>query len=153
MPYGNPIPAIDAALRAVMVASAPLTALIRTKPAAKGGGPAIYADGEVAQGQTFPYITIGAWTAVKDHRFSPGVDGYGWNCTGQIKAVGQTSEAALHTVLNEVMELFPDGSALTVTGYGSAFTEEFNIQPSLKEVVQAITTYSVPAIIRVRVQS
>lgn len=153
MPYENPIPATDTALRAVMVAAAPLTALLSTKPAARGGGPAIYPDGEVYQGQTFPYLTIGAWTAVPANRLSPGTDGYGWNCTVQLKAVGQKSEAQLMSVLSQVMALFPQGQALSVTGYGSAWTDEFTIQPSLKEINAGVTTYSLPAILRVYVLS
>lgn len=153
MPYGVPIPAIDAALRAQMVAASALTALIAVKPAAKGGGPAIYADGDVSQGQTFPYLVIGAWTQVPMHRLSPGTDGYGWNCTVQIKAVGQRSEAQLFAVLNEVLAVFPDGEALTVAGYGSACVGEFTIQPTLKTITAGVTTYEVPAILRVYVQS
>ena len=136
-----------------MVAASALTALIRTKPAAKGGGPAIYAEGDAAQGQTFPYLTIGAWTFRKDHSFSPEDGGYGWNCTGQIKALGQTSEAVLQTVQSEVMSLFPDGTALAVTGYSFAHTDEFIIQSGYKEIIAGVTTYHLPAIIRVKVHS
>src|SRR5688572_4561222 len=99
MPYAIAIPAIDTALRTVMLANAPLVALLAIKPASKGGGAAIYADGDVASGQTFPYLTIGAWTEVPYNRFSPGTDGYGSNCTVQIKAIGQRSEAQLFSVL------------------------------------------------------
>lgn len=153
MPYGLAIPAIDTALRAVMVAHAPLTALLATKPAAKGGGPAIYADGEVAQGQTFPYLTIGAWTQVPFNSLSPGTDGYGANCTGQIKAVGQRSEAQLMTIMNLVAGLFEQGEALTVSGYSSGWTDEFNVQPTLKTTQAGITTFELPAILRVYVKS
>jgi hypothetical protein len=153
MPYGVPIAAIDTALRALLVANTTLTGLIQTKPLSQGGGAAIYADGEVYQGQTFPYLTIGAWTQVADHRLSPGTDGYGWNCTVQIKAVGQRTEAPLLAVMNQVFASFPQGQALTVTGYSRSFLDEFNLQPSLKTVAAGVTTIEVPAILRVRVYS
>lgn len=153
MPFGTPIPAIDSALRARMAAAASLTSLIASKPSARGGGAAIYADGDVAQGQIFPLITIGAWTQVPSHRLSPGTDGYGWNCTVQIKIIGQRSEAQLLEVLNEIMELFPQGTALTVSGYGSAWTDEWNIQPLLKNINAGMTTLELPAILRVYAHS
>ena len=153
MPYGVPIPAIETAMRAALVANASLTALLQTKPAARGAGPAIYNDGDVYQGQTYPYLTIGAWTQVPDHRMSPGTDGYGWNCTVQIKAVGQRSESQLMSVMNQVAGTFPHGQALAVGGYTFAFTEDFNLQPKLTTTLAGVTTYELPAILRVRVYS
>jgi hypothetical protein len=153
MPYGVPIPAIDTALRALLVANTTLTGLIASKPSSQGSGAAIYTDGEVYQGQTFPYLTIGAWTQVADHRLSPDLDGYGWNCTGQIKVVGQRTEAALLAVMNQVFASLPQGQALTVSGYTRSFLDEFTLQPSLKTVAAGVTTIEVPAILRVRVYS
>jgi hypothetical protein len=153
MPYGVPIPAVDTALRAQMVAAASLTALLAVKPAARGGGPAIYDEGDVYQGQTFPYLTIGAWTQAPQHRFSPGTDGYGWTLTVQVKAIGQRSEAQLFAILNEVFALFPQGEALTVTGYGSAWADEFTIVQTFKSIEAGVTTYQSAAILRVNVQS
>lgn len=136
-----------------MVASSPLTSLIAVKPAAKGGGPAIYADGDVPSGQTMPYLTIGAWTQVPFHRLSPDADGYGWNCTVQIKAVGQRSENQLFSVLNEVFAIFPHGEALDVAGYSTAWLDEFNVFATIKTTLAGVTTYEVPAILRVYVNS
>lgn len=153
MPYGVPIAAIDTALRALLALNATLTGLLASKPSSQGGGQAIYPDGEVYQGQTFPYLTIGAWTQVADHRLSPDSSGYGWNCTVQIKAVGQRTEAPLLAVMNQVFASFPQGQSLSVAGYSRAFLDEFNLQPSLKTVAAGVVTIEVPAILRVRVQS
>jgi hypothetical protein len=153
MPYGVPIPAVDSALRAQMVVASSLTSLLAVKPAARGGGPAIYDEGDVYQGQTFPYLTIGAWTQAPQHRLSPGTDGYGWTLTVQVKAIGQRNEAQLFAILNEVFALFPQGESLTVTGYGSAWADEFTIVQTFKSIEAGVTTYQSAAILRVNVQS
>lgn len=153
MPYGVPIQAIETALRALLVANTTLVGLLASKPSSQGSGAAIYPDGEVYQGQTFPYLTIGAWTQVPDHRLSPGTDGYGWNCTGQIKANGQKAEAPLLAVMNQVAATFPEGTRLTVSGYGSASIGEFSLQPAIKVIEAGVTVIGVPAILRVRVWS
>ena len=153
MPYGTPIPAIESALRARMLATSALTTLLASKPAARGGGPAIYADGDVPQGQLFPFLTIGAWTQVPSHRMSPGADGYGWNCTVQIKAIGQRSDAQVYEVINQVMAAFPHGTALTVSGYTTAWTDEATLQPMLNNITAGMTTKEVPLILRVFVHS
>ena len=153
--YNVPIPAIDAAVRAVLLASPALTALLATKPPSKGGGPAIYAHGDVKQGDgtLYPYLLIGAYTQVRDHRMSPGAGGYGWNCTLQVTAVGQKSEAQLFTITNEVFAVLPDGGRLDVAGYGSAWADEFTVVPTLMELHSGVTTYRVPAVLRVRVHT
>jgi len=160
MPFEVAIPSIEAALRALLVAESSLTVLIATKPTAKGGGPAIYQDGEVPTGQTFPYLTIGAWTQTKFHRFSPQGSpgegsGWGWNCTGVIKAIGQLAggktETTLQNVMTEVFGALPEGERLTVDGYTSAWVDEWNLQPVIKTTLNNITTLEVPAIIRVYV--
>jgi hypothetical protein len=159
MPYEVAIPAIDTALRAVLVADAALTALLASRPVARGGGPAIYQDGEVPSGAPMPYLTIGAWTQVGFHSLSPdgspGLDGYGWNCTGQIKAVGQIStgrnEMTLQAIMSAVFAALPDGQRLEVSGYNSSWTDEFNLQPALKTQLGGVTTIEVPAILRVYV--
>lgn len=151
MPYEVAILPIEAALRAILVASAPLTALIATKSTAQGGGPAIYNDGAVPQGATQPYLTVGAWTQNGAHGLVPDAFGYGWNCTGQFKVVGQSSEPALMAVMSKVFAALPQGQRLTVTGYGSAWCDEFILHPTLKTTIGGVTTYEVPAILRVYV--
>lgn len=155
MPYEVAIPAIEAALRALMVASTPLTALLATKSTAQGGGPAIYNEGAVPQGAPLPYLTIGAWTQIPFHSLTPDGDAYGWNCTGQIKAVGQLSatysESSLMALLSKVFAVLPQGLRLTVSGYGSAWCDEFTLQPTLKSVINGVTTFELPAILRVYV--
>src|SRR5688572_17880580 len=131
MPYEVAVGPIETAIRALLVADGTLTGLLASKPSALGGGPAIYEDGAVYQGATFPYLTIGAWTQVPFH--SLGLSGnYGWNCTGQLKAVGQnrTTEAPIRAVMSRVFALLYHGRRLTVTGYGSAWCDEMNLQPT-----------------------
>ena len=159
MPYEVAIPAIDTALRAVLVADAALSALLANRPVARGGGPAIYTDGEVPSGAPMPYLTIGAWTQVPFHSFSPsgspGLDGFGWNCTGQVKAVGQIStgrnEMTLHAIMSAVFAAVPDGQRLNVSGYGASWTDEFTVHPALKSQLNGVVTIEVPAILRVYV--
>ena len=151
MPYAVAAGLIETALRALLVAYAPLTAAIATKKAARGGGPAIYSDGEVPVGATMPYLTIGAWTQIPSHNLSPDGTGYGWNCTGQIKAVGQGTEPQMLAILSHVFAALPHGQRLTVTGYGSGWIDEFTLQPALKETLGGVVTVSVPAIVRVKV--
>jgi hypothetical protein len=153
MPYEVVIPAIETALRALLVADSTVVARLSTKPTARGGGPAIYTDGDVPSGATFPYLTIGAWTQIPSHNLSPSTDGYGWNCTGQLKAVGQLSttknETTLLTLMSAVYAALPQGRSLTVSGYRSGWVDEFNLQPSLKTTLAGVVTIEVPAILRV----
>lgn len=160
MPYEIAIPPIETALRALLVAYTPLTTVLASKPTARGGGPAIYNDGDVPQGATLPYLTLGAWTQVGSHSFtpnagSPDVTGYGWNCTGQFTVVGQKSatwdEPALMAVMSHVFAALPHGMPLSVAGYGSGWVDEFTLQPTLKELINGVTTFRVPAILRVYV--
>lgn len=149
MPYEVATGKIQTAIRTLLLADATLTSLLATKVAARGGGPAIYNEGDVPLDQPFPYLTIGAWTQIPEHSLSPDSDGYGWNCTGQIKAVGQRSGDQLVNVLSAVLGVLPDGERITVTGYSAAFCAEANVQPELKEIIAGKTTYSLPLILRV----
>jgi hypothetical protein len=153
MPYEVAVSAIDTAIRALLVADATVVSRLATKPTARGGGPAIYTDGDVPSGATFPYLTIGAWTQIPSHNLSPDTTGYGWNCTGQLKAVGQLSqsnnETTLLNLMSAVYAALPQGRSLTVSGYGSGWVDEMTLQPSLKTTLAGVVTIEVPAIVRV----
>lgn len=152
MAYELVTPKVDTALRTAFLANAVLVAALSTKPSAHGGGAAIYEDGRVPMGATFPYLTIGAYTQIPFHQFAPdGTSGYGYNVTLQLKVVGQTSEATLMGVMNKVLPVVAHGSALTVSGYSHSWTDECLVQPKLTEVIGAVTTFSIPAILRVYV--
>jgi hypothetical protein len=147
---------ITAALKALLVGEVSVTSLISTKPAGAGGGPAIYDEGSVHQSASFPYLTIGAGTQVPFHTMGgSSALKFGWNCTLQIKAIGQgqlqTSESAIQLVLSRVVGVCYHGRPLTVTGYGSAWCDEFVIQPTLITVLAGVTTREVPGILRVMV--
>jgi hypothetical protein len=152
-----PLP-IETAVRAVLVAYAPLTSAINVKPSARGGGPAIYADGNVPAGALMPYLTIGAWTQNGDHRLTPDSAGWGWNCTGQIKAVGQRGlnqtsgepEDGIKLVISRVVAALPEGMQIDVDGYGRGTVGETVIHPTIKTVIGNVVTYEIPAIVRVR---
>ena len=155
MPYEVAIPAIETAVRALLVADATVVSRLSTRPTARGGGPAIYTDGDVPSGATFPYLTIGAWTQIGSHNLAPDSSGYGWNCTGQLKAVGQLSanknETTLLNLMSAVFAALPQGRRLSVPGYSSGWTDEFTLQPSIKTTLAGVVTIEVPAILRVYV--
>lgn len=147
MPSEVVLGAIYAAVKTLLAAHAPLTALLSTKPV--GGGAAIYDEGSVLQSATMPYLTIGAGTQVPEHRMGAiGSAKHGWNCTFQIKAVGQTSEAAGLTIMSKVAGALPDGLSLGLAGYGSSWVEEFTLQPTIVTTVAGVTTREWPAILR-----
>lgn len=161
MPSDVVLGPIYAALKTLLAAHAPLTALIAVKPI--GVGPAIYDDGAVPQAATvpvppatswLPYLTIGAGTQVPDHTMGDANDAnakrFGWNCTLQIKAVGQITEAAGLTILSKVATALKEGTALTLAGYGSAWCDEFTVFPTIVTVQAGVTTREWPAILRVR---
>jgi hypothetical protein len=150
MPYEIAIPAIQEALEDLLSADTALGALIATKRAALGGGPAIYTDGDVPQGATIPYLTLGAWTQVPFHNLAPDTSGYGWNCTVQIKAVGQRSQD-LYDVLSAVVSLLPQGQAVAVTGYTSSWCDELTVHPMLKSTLAGVTWFELPIILRIYV--
>lgn len=154
MPYEVVTSSVQAALRALLVADATLVGRLAVRPTPRGGGPAIYDDGDVPSGATFPYLTIGAWTQTKFHTMAPdGSAGYGWNCTGQIKAIGQLSggknEATLANVMSAVFAALPHGLGITVAGYSKSWVDEATLQPAIKTTLNSVVTIEVPAIFRV----
>jgi len=148
MPYELVTPNLQAAIIALLEADSALTSIIQTKPTAKGGGPAIYDEGDVPLGQLFPYITIGAWTQTPNHTFSPSGDGWCWNCTVQIKAFSQRVEKTPE-VISAVLAVLEQGTSLLVSFYASAWIDEVNVQPMFKETLAGVTTYQLPVIVRV----
>src|SRR5678815_4682014 len=102
MPSEVVLGSIYTALKALLAAHAPLTTLLAVK--ALGGTPAIYDDGSVPQSSLMPYLTIGLGTQVPWHTMGMSNTGrYGWNCTVQIKAVGQGSEASGLAIISQVV--------------------------------------------------
>lgn len=148
MPSDVALGPIYAALKTLLAASTPVTALISTKPL--GGAPAIYDDGGVLQAATMPYLTIGAGTQVPWHTMGePGTARYGWNCTVQIKATGQIADAAGLGILGAVATALREGTPLTLPGYATAWCDEFQVQPTQVTVQAGVTTREWPAILRV----
>lgn len=147
---------IAAALTAVLEADATLTALLGVRPAGFGGGPAIFEEGRAVQNYfgpavtPKPYLTIGAGTQVPQHSVGFGAR-FGWNCTVQIKAVGQGTEATVGAVLSRAVTVLYQGRPLTVAGYGSAYCSEVTVQPTLIVQLAGMTTLEIPAILRVLV--
>lgn len=148
MPSEVVLGAIYAALKTLMAGSAPLTALIATKTL--GGAPAIYDDGSVPQGSTMPYLTIGLGTQNPSHTMGmPSFARYGWNCTVQIKAVGQGAESTGLAILGQVAAVCYEGRELNLAGYTYSYCDEFSVQPTLITTVAGVTTREWPAILRV----
>lgn len=148
MPYEAAVAEIHDVIVELLSEDTVLTGLIASKPTSRGGGPAIYPDGEVPLGQLFPYVTVGAWTQVPFHSMG---SGYGWNCTGQIKAIGQRSQAQVLEILSAALAVLPEGSQIDVTGYASACLGDVNVQPAFKNTLAGVPTIEAPAIIRVYV--
>lgn len=136
-----------AAIKTILAASSGLTALLAVKPI--GTGPAIYDDGSVPQAATFAYLTIGAGTQTPDHAMGEdGLARFGWNCTLQVKAVGQGSEASGLAIMSEVAKALKPGTALTLAGYTRAWVEDFVLFPTLVSTEAGIVTRQWPAILR-----
>lgn len=153
MPAEVVLGAMFAALKALLVAYAPLTSLLKVAPAGYGGGPAIYDDGDAPQlnpGTTMPYLVIGAGTQVPWHTMGEaGMGRWGWNCTVMIKAVGQGNEATGLAILSKVATVLYEGQPLTLAGYSSAWCDEITVQPTITTVLAGVTTREWPAILRV----
>jgi hypothetical protein len=149
MPAGTALLLIYRALRTLMVAYTPLTSRL-----ASAG--AVYADGAVPQGAAMPYLTMGAGTQVRSNRFGATQTAtlaplVGWNCTVQIKAVGQgKGEEAGLAIMHEVGTVLQEGTELTLAGYTSAFVDEIELFPTLISTVAGVTTREWPAILRVK---
>jgi hypothetical protein len=131
MPHEVVLGSIYAALKTALAGAAPLAALISTKRI--GGAPAVYDEGEAAvQGATLPYVTVGAGTQVPFHTMGPvGSARYGWNCTVQVKAVSQGTEAASLAILSQVAVALYEGRDLGLAGYATSWVEEFTVVPTL----------------------
>jgi hypothetical protein len=149
MPYDVATLAIQETLIEMLEADTSLVALLASKPSSQGGGPAIYEDGAVPQGQLFPYLTLGAWTQVPFHNMGAG---YGWNCTGQVKAVGQRTAGPVASVLSAALAVLPEGQALSVDGYTTSCMGEATVQPAIKTTLAGVVTIEIPTIVRVYVQ-
>lgn len=150
MPQEVVLGKIYTAFKTALAASAPLTALLATKTL--GGGPAIYDEGSVPQTSTFngPYLTVGAGTQNPWHTMGDeSLLRHGWNCTVQVKAVGQGNEASGLAVMSQVAAVLYDGRVLSLAGYGSSWCEEFVVQPTIITLVAGVTTREWPVIVRV----
>ncbi len=148
MPSEVVLGAIYAAIKALLAAAAPLTTLIAVKTL--GGAPAIYDEGAVPQSSLMPYLVIGAGTQVPSHTMGmQGTARYGWNCTLQIKAVGQVAEASGLAIMSQVATVLYDGRELNLAGYGSSWAEEFIVHPTIVTQLAGVTTREWPAIVRV----
>lgn len=160
MPHEDVTGPITTAVKTLLAADAPLTALIGTKSVGMGSGPAIFDEGSAQQdyfkvpagtAAPKPYLTIGAWTQVPDHTMGPvGSARFGWNCTGMIKVVGQGDEASGVAIRTQVAAVLYDGRDVILAGYSNAWTEEFTAYPTLVTTLAGVTTREWPAIVRVK---
>ena len=153
MPHEVVLGPIYTAIKALLAAYAPLTALLGVKTL--GGAPAIYDEGGVPQSATstvgwLPYLTIGAGTQIPEHTIGPASSAkYGWNCTFQIKAVGQIADAAGLAIVSQVAVVLYHDRDVNLAGYGSGWIDEFTVQPTLHTIQAGVTTREWPVIVRV----
>lgn len=146
---------IYAALKALIAADSGVAALIANAPAGKGGGKAIYDDGDAPQASSVqpfstlsPYLTIGAGTEIAFSTFRK----RGWNCTVQVKVVWSGAESTGIAIANALSTLlFQDGgpTTLTVSGFASSWVDDFSLQPTLVTTVAGVVTRELPVIVRV----
>jgi uncharacterized protein DUF3168 len=150
MPSEVALGAIYVALKALMAAYVPLTGLIAVKTLGVNV-PAIYDEGAVPQSSAMPYLTIGAGTQVPWHTMGmANMARWGWNCTVQIKAIGQGTEASGLAIMSQVAAVLYGGRELSLAGYGSSFIDdEFTVQPTIVTTLAGVTTREWPAILRV----
>lgn len=154
------MPAIDlgavyAAVKAEIAADVATAALLANAPAARGGGKAIYDDGEAPQptqavpmSTLTPLVTVGAGTAVQSSTLRK----RGWNCSVQVKVIAQGTEATVQAIVAALSALFlpePGAKYVTVAGFTSSWVADVSVQPTLLELVGGVTTRSVPVILRV----
>jgi hypothetical protein len=150
MPSDVVLGPIYTALKALMAAHVPLTTLLAVKTLGVGV-PAIYDDGSVPQASLMPYLTIGAGTQTRDHAMGePGSTRYGWNCTVQVKAVGQVAELTGLAIMSQVATALKEGTTLTLAGYDRAWVDDFDLFPTLITTLAGVTTREWPAILRVK---
>lgn len=150
MPHEVVLPAVYTALKTLLAASAPLTALLATK--AIGGAPAVYDEGETAvQNARMPYVTVGAGTQVPMHTIGPeGSAKYGWNCTVQVKSIAQGRESEALAITSRVAAVLYEGRDLNLSGYSTSWCEEFAVSATFPEIVAGVPTWSAAAIVRVK---
>ena len=130
-------------LKALMAADGTLTALLHPTV---GGGPGIYDEGnvpQVAARDVMPYVTIGVGTAITFDTFMTA----GWNCTCQIKAVTQGSEADALAIVSAILNLLPKGLVIDVAGYVSSWIEDLIVNPTII-TNPGVVTREVPIILR-----
>lgn len=155
MPSEVVLAKIVPALKALLTAHAPLVALIGKRPT-DATAPAVYDDNGVPQaaiaGTTWlPYVTVGAGTQVP-YEETMGTEAdpiHGWNCTVQVQAFGRVVESEIFAIANEIAKVLYRGRDLALTGYQSAWIDEFTVQPSLATLAGGVTVRQVPAIVRV----
>lgn len=140
---------IYAALKTLIGSDATTAALLGKEPFAGAGvnGKGVYDEGAAPQAAVFPFVTVGAGTEVPFTTHGS----RGWNCTVQIKVIGQGSEAAGLAIVAALSDLlFPlPRRRLTVAGYSDTWVDDFSVVPSLTETVAGVATKSWPVIVRV----
>ncbi len=146
------IPAVLAAVRAVLVADSTLGSTLATIPASYGGGPAIWAENAVPQASAFPYLTLGAPTEVPWNTMGPAdLPKWGSITTFQVKALSKEMGDDGNYARIGLVKTALDGLILTVPGYGSAFCEFDSMATPYTEVLGGVVIRQLPAIFRVLV--
>lgn len=142
---------IYTALKTLIANDATVAGLIANAPfAGAGGSPnakAVYDDGTVPQGATYPLVTVGAGASVE----ASSLRTVGWNCTVQVKPIAQSTATVQAIVAAISAALRPGGNPveLTVTGFPVCRVAEISEVPQLIELIAGATVKSVPMIVRV----
>lgn len=137
------------ALKTLIGSDVTTIALLAPEPFSGAGvnGKAIYDDGRAPQSATMPRVSVGAGTEIP----AATLGANGWNCTVQVKATAQGSEATGQAIVAALSALlFPmPRRTLSVAGFSSVVIQEFTVQPSLATVVAGVPVWEWPVILRV----
>jgi hypothetical protein len=143
-------PRVLAAMRAVLLADATLTARLATVPTANGGGPAIYTEGHVPADARTDYLVIGPFTERPTPTMGD-VDRWGSELTTVIKLVTMNPNltTCLGTVDRVIALLY--GVPLTVQDYAHGQVLLETVVDAYHELVAGIPFWHYPTLWLIRV--
>jgi hypothetical protein len=139
---------IIAALKTLIATDGPTAALLASTSAWQGtSGKAVFDDGGAPQGAAMPWVTVGAGTQFPSSTFRS----RGWNCTVQVKVTAQGTEATGQAIVTALSALLYPAAPLylTISGFASAWVDDFSVQPTLVSTVAGVVTREWPIILRV----
>lgn len=152
-------PAVLEAVRDILITDSDLAGLLAEAPAAVGGGPAIYTDGDAPQqngsvstSAMYPQLLLSAPSEVPWNTMGGvGEQKWGSSLLIGVKALTQArNHDAGWAILNRVAGLL-NGQPITVTGFGRASIELDGVPPPYPETFAGLPFRHFPSLWRVYV--